>query len=90
MHGNAMLGKDMEEEQFGQLRGCDGVVHGDENTLLREVVYDNQNGRESRGSGELFNEVHRDGIPWAFGNQKLLQQAIWLVAGDLGMGASGA
>jgi len=53
-----MLGEDVEEEQFGQLQGHDGVMHGDEDTLLRKVVYNNQNGHESGGGGGLFNEVH--------------------------------
>ena len=38
MGRNTMLGKDMEKEQLSQSGGINGVMHGDEYALLREVV----------------------------------------------------
>ena len=38
----------------------------------------------------MFNEIHGDGVPQAFRDWELFQQAIGLVAWDLGTGARGA
>ena len=38
--GNSVLRKDVEEEEFGQLRGSDRVVCRDENALFREMIHD--------------------------------------------------
>jgi hypothetical protein len=49
------------------------------------VVNDNKDGVVIRGSGELLNEVHGDGIPWLPWNRELLEKSIWLMT--LGFGA---
>ena len=40
VEGNSMLRKDMEEEEFGQLRGSDHVICRDEDTLFGETIHD--------------------------------------------------
>ena len=42
-----MFGEDVEKEQLSQSRGINGVMHGDEYALLREVIHDDKDGRES-------------------------------------------
>ena len=38
----------MKKEQLRQSRGINGVMHGDEYALLREVIHDDKDGCESR------------------------------------------
>src|SRR5258708_8865345 len=33
---------------------------------------------------KLFNEIHRNGFPWAWGDWQLFEEAIWLVSVCLG------
>ena len=47
MGRNAVLGEDVEKEQLRQSGGVDGVVHGDEDALFRQVVHDDEDGGES-------------------------------------------
>ena len=42
-----MFREDVEKEQLSQSGGIDGVMHGDEYALLREVVHDDEDGGES-------------------------------------------
>ena len=58
MGGNAMLRKDMEEEQLSQSGGVDGVMRGDEYALLRQAIHDNKDGCESGRRRKVFNEIH--------------------------------
>ncbi len=62
---------------------------GDEDTLLGEVVHDNQDGGEAGGRWKLLNEVHRYGVPWALGDRELFEQAVRLVVRGFGMGTGG-
>ena len=37
------------------------------------------------GLREVFNEVHGNGVPWAFGDGELLEESVGFVSGCLGM-----
>ena len=50
----------MQYEELGKLGGHDGVVSGNENGLLGQLINDDQNGGKAVGEWKLFNEVHRD------------------------------
>jgi len=63
---------------------------GDEDTLFRQVVHDDQDGSEARGGRKLLDEIHGNGVPRALQNGELFQEAIRLVAWHLGMGAGSA
>src|SRR6266436_4897171 len=80
----------MEEKQLGQLRQGDGIVGRDEDALFRQVVHNDQDGGETGGGGKLFYEVHRYGVPWVIRDWELFEQAVRLVARDLGVGIGGA
>ena len=41
MGGNSVLRKDMEEEEFSQLRRSDHVICRDEDGLFGEMIHDN-------------------------------------------------
>jgi hypothetical protein len=51
----------------------------DEYTLLRELVYNNQDGCMAFGLQEVLNKIHRNGIPCMLQNLKLLEKVIRLV-----------
>ena len=61
--GNAMFGKDVKDEQLGQLHRGDGVVGWDKYPLLGEVINNNQDRGEARGTREFLNKVHRNRVP---------------------------
>jgi hypothetical protein len=44
-----MLGKDMDDEQFGQLGGGDSIMSRNEESLLSETVYHYQDSNETLG-----------------------------------------
>ena len=44
--------------------------------MLGQLVHDYEDGCEAQRGGELFNEVHGDGIPWPFRNWELFEQSI--------------
>jgi len=52
----------------------------DKDRLFRESIYDNQNISESIGRRKLLNEIHRNRIPWSFGNRQLLKETIRLMS----------
>ena len=68
-----MLREDVKQEQLSQSGRIYGIVHGDEDYLLREAVHDDQDGGEAGGGRQVFNEIHRNGIPRALRNQELFQ-----------------
>ena len=47
VQGNAVLRKDVKQEQLSQSRRIYGIVCGDEDYLLREAVHDDQDGSEA-------------------------------------------
>ena len=63
MGWNAVLGKYVDNEKFGQLCGSDGVVCGNEDALLGEVIYYYQDSSKPLRIWEVFNQVHGDGVP---------------------------
>ena len=65
-------------------------MSGNEDRLLGEVIYDNQDGGEPFGDWELFNQVHGDRVPGAFGDRELLQCSIREMPGDFGSCTGGA
>ena len=60
---------------------------GDEDTLFRQVVHDDQDGGEAGGGRKLLDEIHGNGVPRTLRNGELFQEAIRLVVRYLGMGA---
>ena len=80
---NPVLGENVEDEQVGELFGIEGVVRRDEDGLLGEPIYYDQDRRKTVGAREVLDEVHGDGVPRAFGDRKLLQSAVGEVTGDL-------
>ena len=52
-----MLGEDVKKEQLCQSRGINGVMHGDEYALLREVIHNDEDGCESGQRRKMFNEI---------------------------------
>ena len=60
MRRDSMLGKDVDEEELGEVSSSDCVMSRNENALLGEAINDNENGGVAIGVGELLNEVHGD------------------------------
>ena len=60
---------------------------GNEDSLLSESVNNHKNSIKSRRGRKLLDEVHRNGIPWAFRDRELFQVTIWLMALGLGLHA---
>ena len=90
MGGNSVLGKDVGDEQVRELRCGERIVRRDEDGLLGQPVYDDEDGGVAVGVRELLDEVHRDGVPRAFGDRELFQRSVREVARDLGSTAGGA
>ena len=85
-----MLGKDVGDEQVRELRCGERVVRRDEDGLLGQPVYDDENGGVAVGVRELLDEIHRDGVPRTFRDRELFQRTIREVARNLGSTAGGA
>ena len=83
MRWNTVLGKYMDNKEFGQLSGSDGVVCGDENALLGEMIYHYQDSGKPFRDQEVFNEIHGNRIPWMGWDRKLMKKTVRLVALDL-------
>ena len=64
MGRNTVFGKYMDNKEFSQLRGSDGVMCGDENALLGEMIYHYQDSSKPFRNWEVFNEIHGNRIPW--------------------------
>ena len=73
----------MHKEKACELFGGDVVRHRDEDALLGEAVYDDEDSGEAGGLGELFDEVHGDGVPWALRDRELLETAVGLMTTGL-------
>ena len=85
MTWNSMLGEHMNHEKIGELFGSDFVVARDENCLFRRSIDDNEDGGIFARSRELFDEVHRDGIPRSNWNWERFEETIrsvtmWFIA----------
>ena len=80
MGRNTMFGKYMDNEELGQLSRSDGVMCGDENALLGEMIYHYQDSGKSFGNREVFNEIHGNRIPQTGRDRKLTEKTIRLVA----------
>jgi hypothetical protein len=76
MRRNSMLGEYVEDKEFRKFEGGNSIVGGDEYRLLGELVYNNEDGGEAGGDGELFYEVHGDRIPWLVQDWELLDEPI--------------
>ena len=61
MGRNTMFGKYMDNKELGQLSRSDGVVCGDENSLLGEMIYHYQNSGKPFRNREVFNEIEFHG-----------------------------
>ena len=85
-----MLGKDVGDEQVRELRCGERVVRRDEDGLLGQPVYDDEDSGVAVRVRELLDEVHRDGVPRTFGDRELFQRTVREVARDLGSTAGGA
>ena len=68
---NSVLREDMEKEELCELRRCNRVVGWNEYALFRQTVNDHKDGGKSGGWRELFDEVHRNGVPWLLGDREL-------------------
>ena len=68
-----MLREDVKQEQLSQSGHIYGIMCGDEDYLFREAVHNDQDGGEAGGGWQVFNEVHRNGIPRALRNRELFQ-----------------
>jgi hypothetical protein len=90
MGWDTMLGEDVDKKELGKLQSSDSIVGGDENALFGQSVYDDQDGGEAIGVGELLDEVHGDGVPGFLGDRKLLEGPIGTMTWNLGSSASGA
>ena len=44
--------------------------------MLREAVYYDQDSGKARGCGELFYEIHGDGIPWLLRDGELFEHTV--------------
>ena len=73
MGRNTVLGKYMNNEEFGQLCGSDGVMCGNEDALLGEAIYYYQDSSKPFRIWEVFNGIHGDGMPWTGRDGKLTE-----------------
>jgi hypothetical protein len=58
MSRNSVLRENVNKEKMGELRRGNRIVGWNEDPLLRQTVYYNQDGCKSLGVRKLFNEVH--------------------------------
>ena len=58
--------------------------------MLRKAVYYDQDSGEAGGRGELFYEIHGDGIPWSLGDGELLEHTVGTVTRGLRASTGGA
>ena len=64
MRRNTVFRKYMDNKESSQLSGSNGVMCGDKNALLGEMIYHYQDSGKPFGDQEVFNEIHRNRIPW--------------------------
>ena len=79
MRWNTVLGKYMDNKEFGQLSGSNGVMCGNENALRGEMIYHYQNSGKPFGNREVFNEIHENRIPQMGRDGKLTEKTVRLV-----------
>ena len=48
------------DEGVSNVNGSGVIGSRNEHSFFRQAVYDHEDGRESAGEGELFDEVHTD------------------------------
>ena len=80
MGRNTVFRKYMDNKELGQLSRSDGVVCGDENALLCEMIYHYQDSGKPFGNREVFNEIHGNRIPRTGWDGKLTEKTVRLVA----------
>ena len=74
--------------ELGYVLGGGLVCGGEEECLLGETIYNDEDGSETRRHWELFYKIHGDGVPRTLGNGELLQSSIRLVSSCLSSSAS--
>ena len=79
MEGRTMLGKDMCEEELGDLRGINLVVGWDTDQLFACVIDDVEDCSMAVQGGKLFYKVEGDGMPRAWQDWQLLDKAIQMM-----------
>lgn len=79
MFGNTVLREDVNDEELSEFGRSDSNVTRDEDALLRHAVNNNKDSIKAIGVRELFNEVHRDGVPRLLGDRELVEIAVGLV-----------
>ena len=80
MRQNTVLGKYMDNKEFGQLSRSDGVMCWNENALLGETIYYYQDSGKPFGNQEVFNEIHGNRFPQMGRDWKLTEKTVRLVA----------
>ena len=58
--------------------------------MLQKAVYYDQDSGKARGRGELFYEIHGDGIPWSLGDGELFEHTVWTMTRGLRVSTGGA
>ena len=90
MEGHAMLGKDMCEEELGDLRGVDLVMGQDTDQLFACAIDDVEDRGMAVRRRKLFYKVEGDGMPRAWWDRQLLDKAIQMMLWFLVMFAGSA
>ena len=57
---NTMLGEDVQYEELGKLGRHYGIMSGNKDGLLGQLINNDQDGRKAIRKWKLFNEVHGD------------------------------
>ena len=66
---NTMFGEDMDDAELSEIFGRTGGVRGDEDALLGELVYNDEDRVVTVRKGECFDEVHGDRVLGAFSDR---------------------
>ena len=74
-----MFGEYIEDKQIYQVYRHDGIMGRNKYHLLSKLVNYDQDSVKSREWWKFLNEVHRNRIPWSFGDRKLFERSIGLV-----------
>ena len=72
MTEDTVLGKDVDNEELGKSRGIDSVEGQNEDALLAESIYNDEDGGKTVRNRKLLDEVYREGVPWLRSNWELL------------------